>query len=178
MMVARCDGEHMGELLFLRLSKQAMIYGPMQIEAKINQDQTISKDLTLWNQQGSQVLRGQMLVLPVQDTFLYVQPIYIQASHGSMPQLKKVALAVGDTIIYQDTYEQALAELGGLKPRETAEAATAPISMPATPATGEAGRQVDAVRRHLRRFRELNSQGKWAEAGKELEAMESELGRK
>jgi len=179
MMVARCDGEHMGELLFLRLSKQAMIYGPMQIEAKINQDQTISKDLTLWNQQGSQVLRGQMLVLPVQDTFLYVQPIYIQASHGSMPQLKKVALAVGDTIIYQDTYEQALAELGGLKPRETAEAATAPRAMPATPAaTGEAGRQVDAVRRHLRRFRELNTQGKWAEAGKELEALESELGRK
>jgi uncharacterized membrane protein (UPF0182 family) len=178
MMVARCDGEHLGELLFLRLSKQAMIYGPMQIEAKINQDQTISKDLTLWNQQGSQVLRGQMLVLPIQDTFLYVQPIYIQASHGSMPQLKKVALAVGDTIIYQDTYEQALAELGGLKPRETAEAATAPRSMPATPATGEAGRQVDAVRRHLRRFRELNTQGKWAEAGKELEALESELGRK
>jgi uncharacterized protein len=180
MMVARCDGEHLGELLFLKLSKQAMIYGPMQIEAKINQDQNISKDLSLWNQQGSQVLRGQMLVLPVEDTFLYVEPIYIQASHASMPQLKKVALAVGNTVIYQDTYEQALAELSGLKPREAAEAAAAqPIPTPSSPAlTGEAARQLEAVRRHVRRYRELNAQGKWAEAGRELEALESELGRK
>ena len=110
-MVARCDGEHLGEMVVLQLSKQELIFGPMQIAARINQDQNISKDLTLWNQQGSQVLRGQMLVLPVGNTFLYVDPIYIQAAEARMPQLKKVVLAVGNRLIYADTYEQALAQL-------------------------------------------------------------------
>jgi len=84
----------------------------MQIDAQINQDQTISKDLTLWNQQGSQVVRGQTLVLPADDTFLYVEPIYIQATEARMPQLKKVVLAEGNTLIYADTYDQALAQYG------------------------------------------------------------------
>ncbi|MGB9605365.1 MAG: UPF0182 family protein, partial [Bryobacteraceae bacterium] len=100
LMVARCDGEHLGELLFLLLSKQELIYGPMQIEARVNQDQIISKDLTLWNQQGSQVLRGQMLVLPLGETFLYVEPLYIQASEARMPQLRKVVMAMGNHLIY------------------------------------------------------------------------------
>ena len=68
-MVARCDGAHLGELVFEQLGKQDIIYGPKQIEAFINQDQTISKDLTLWNQQGSEVLRGQILVLPIDNSF-------------------------------------------------------------------------------------------------------------
>ena len=121
LMMARCDGEHLGEKVVLLLSKQEIILGPMQIEARINQDQNISKDLTLWNQQGSQVLRGQMLVLPIEHTFLYVEPIYIQASQAKMPQLKKVALAMGNNLVYADTYQQALAQLAGEK-------------LPATPA--------------------------------------------
>ncbi|MCL4402072.1 MAG: UPF0182 family protein, partial [Acidobacteria bacterium] len=112
LMLARCDGEHLGEIVVLQLSKQELIFGPMQIAARINQDQTISKDLSLWNQQGSQVLRAQTLVLPVGDTFLYVDPIYIQATEARMPQLKKVVLAVGNRLIYTDTYDQALAQLG------------------------------------------------------------------
>src|SRR4029077_13808252 len=75
------------------------------------QDQVISKDLSLWNQQGSQVLRSQILTLPIDNTFLFVAPIYIQASEARMPQLRKVALAVGNTLAYADTYPQALAEL-------------------------------------------------------------------
>ena len=112
-MAARCDGENLGEMVVLQLSKQELIFGPMQIGARINQDQNISKDLSLWNQQGSQVLRGQILVLPVGNTFLYVDPIYIQATEARMPQLKKVVLAVGNRLIYADTYEQALAQLTG-----------------------------------------------------------------
>ena len=113
LMMARCDGEHLGEKVVLLLSKQEIIYGPMQVEARINQDQNISKDLTLWNQQGSQVLRGQMLVLPIEHTFLYVEPIYLQASQAKMPQLKKIALAMGNTLVYADTYQQALEQLAG-----------------------------------------------------------------
>jgi uncharacterized membrane protein (UPF0182 family) len=180
-MVARCDGDNLGELVFLQLSKQELIFGPMQIEARINQDQNISKDLTLWNQQGSQVLRGQMLVLPVDDTFVYIEPIYIQASEARMPQLKKVVIATGNSLIYADTYDQALAELTGLRPQAPAEVSRAPQPpTPAAPAertspvvSSDADRKLDAIRRHMQRYRELASQGKWAEAGKELEALEA-----
>src|SRR5207244_6360640 len=130
MMLARCDGEHLGEIVVLQLSKQELIFGPMQIAARINQDQNISKDLTRWNQQGSQVVRGQTLVLPVDNTFLYVEPIYIQATEARMPQLKKVVLAQGNSLIYADTYEQALAQLSGAG-RAAAEAALAQQQAPA-----------------------------------------------
>src|SRR5205085_8584568 len=109
-MLARCDGEDLGEINVLQLSKQQLIFGPMQISARINQDQNISKDLSMWNMQGSQVVRGQTLVLPVENTFLYVEPIYLQATEGRMPQLRKVVLAEGNSLIYSDTYEDALAQ--------------------------------------------------------------------
>ena len=178
LMMARCDGDHLGEKVVLLLSKQEIILGPMQIEARINQDQNISKDLTLWNQQGSQVLRGQMLVLPIGHTFLYVEPIYIQASQAKMPQLKKVALAMGNNLVYADTYRQALSQLAGANlptPAPTAAAPTASAAAPttaATPAPAPDARIVE-IRRHLDRYRELVSQGKLAEAGKELEAIQN-----
>jgi uncharacterized membrane protein (UPF0182 family) len=183
LMVARCDGPHLGEVLFLQLQKQELVFGPMQIEARINQDQNISKDLTLWNQQGSQALRGQMLVLPIEDTFLYVSPIYIQAAEGRMPQLKKVAVAMGNTLIYRDTYEEAIAELAGLSPATPAAAgasqtvkAVAAATPVAAPAPGtDAARRLDAARRHLQRYRDLMSQGKWIDAGREMEALDAEL---
>jgi hypothetical protein len=178
LMVARCDGVHLGELVVLQLSKQELIFGSMQIGARINQDQTISKDLTLWNQQGSQVLRGQMLVLPVGNTFLYVEPLYIQAAEARMPQLKKIVLAIGNTLIYRDTYEQALGDLSALMQGGVAEAARQPAA--AAGVTGAAAgpapdRLRESIRNHLRRSRELFSQGKWSEAGKELDAIEAEV---
>jgi len=169
----------------LLLSKQEIILGPMQVEARINQDQNISKDLTLWNQQGSQVLRGQMLVLPMGQTFLYIEPIYIQASQAKMPQLKKVALAMGNNLVYADTYQQALAQLAGEKLPATSEAPSA--GQPTTSSTSAAApsaRQPDSrgdsrigqIREHLERYRQLVSQGKLSEAGKELEAIQSLVG--
>jgi uncharacterized protein len=179
-MMARCDGESLGELVFLQLPKQEVIQGPLQVEALINQDQNISKDLTLWNQQGSQVLRSQMLTLPIDHTFLYVAPIYIQAAQARMPQLKKIALVRGNTLIYADTYDQALAQLQAVQrgaPVPAATVSTPAVSTsaaPAAPATSAASDpRVDAVRMHLDRYRQLSSQGKWAEAGRELEAIES-----
>ena len=181
-MLARCDGPHLGELVFQQLSKQNIIYGPLNIEARINQDQTISKDLTLWNQQGSQVLRGQTLVLPIENSFLYVVPIYIQASQASMPQLKKVALAMGNKLAYADTYEQALTqligELGGTEqqaqPQPVSTGQSTSSTQPQQPAepTGTAVQTLGQVRDHLRRYRDLNAQGKWAEAGQELEQIQ------
>lgn len=180
-MVARCDGDRLGELLFLQLSKQELIFGPMQIEARINQDQNISKDLTLWNQQGSQVLRGQMLVLPIGHSFLYVEPLYIQASEARMPQLKKIALAMGNTLIYEDTYDEALAELArtmqAAPPASVKAAAGAPVQTPPPPAAS-ADSRLESIRNHLRRYRELASQGRWSEAGRELEAIEAEVSKR
>ncbi len=186
-MAARCDGEHLGEIVFEQLSKQNIIFGPMQIDARINQDQNISKDLTLWNQQGSQVLRGQTLVLPIDNSFLYVEPIYIQASQASMPQLKKVALAMGDRLAYADTYEQALTqliqELGGAQPVQTQQQpraneitsnAPAPgANGPQAPPSPDAVQKLQQIRDHLQRYRELGAQGKWSDAGKELDAIQS-----
>jgi hypothetical protein len=179
LMVARCDGENLGDVVVLQLSKQELIFGPMQIGARINQEQTISKDLTLWNQQGSQVLRGQILVLPVGNTFLYVDPIYIQATEARMPQLKKVVLAVGNRLIYTDTYDEALAQLSTGAQQLIREAGTgstptpAPAAVGAAPAT-PADARIQRIRDHLRRYRELAAQGRWSEAGKELEAIEAE----
>jgi X-X-X-Leu-X-X-Gly heptad repeat protein len=177
LMVARCDGDSLGEIQVLQLSKQELIFGPMQVGARINQDQNISKDLSLWNQQGSQVLRGQMLVLPIGDTFLYVDPIYIQATQAKMPQLKKVVLSSGNRLIYTDTYAEGLAQLSSGAQQLVTQAINPPVVNP-PPTQGQAQLTVmDArlgqVREHLRRYRELSSQGKWSEAGKELEAIES-----
>jgi uncharacterized membrane protein (UPF0182 family) len=181
LMMARCDGDHLGENVVLLLSKQQLIQGPMNIAANINQDQNISKDLTLWGQQGSHVLRGQILILPVGNTFLYVDPIYIQASQGSMPQLTKIVLAVGSRLIYANSYDQALAQLssGAQQLIQQATFAAAPAVQPAagTPAAAASGadQRLARVRDHLRRYRELAAQGKWADAGKELEAIEAEV---
>jgi hypothetical protein len=183
-MAARCDGPHLGELDFEQLSKQNIIFGPMQIDARINQDQTISKDLTLWNQQGSQVLRGQTLVLPIDNSFLYVEPIYIQSSQTSMPQLKKVALAMGNKLAYANTYDEALSqliqELGGgngpeQQPQQLTQGQQPAGAGPAATSSGpssDAMQKLQQIRDHLQRYRELSSQGKWAEAGKELDAIQ------
>jgi uncharacterized protein len=178
LMVARCDGAHLGEVVFLDLPKQEIIDGPIQIDALINQDQNISKDLSLWSQQGSQVLRSQALTLPIDNTFLYVELIYIQANQARMPQLKKVALVVGNTLIYRDTYEQALADLQGIQrglaPVKAAVSSVSSTAAPAAalPAAGGDPR-IEQIREHLKRYQDLAAQGKWSDAGKELDAIEA-----
>ncbi len=172
-MVARCDGAHLGELVILDLPKQEIIPGPMQIEALIQQDQNISKDLTLWNQQGSQVLRSQMLTLPIDNTLLFVEPIFLQANNAKMPQLKKIALAVGNNLVYADTYEQALSQLAALQGGKVPQPSTPTTSSTTSAAPVTRDTTIDELRAHWRRYRELSSQGKWAEAGKELEAIDA-----
>lgn len=189
-MMARCDGDKLGELRVLQLSKQELVFGPGQMDARIDQDPEISKDLTLWSQKGSEVLRGQMMVLPVDGTFLYVEPIYIQSAEAKMPQLKKVVVAMGNELYYRNTYEDALAALGsrpaegamgGAMPAATA-APLVPGAPPATPAaagaavSGAAGQRLEEIRSRLRRYRDLITQGRYAEAGRELEQVEALAG--
>jgi uncharacterized membrane protein (UPF0182 family) len=184
LMMGRSDGENLGEVSVLLLSKQELIPGPLNISAYINQDANISRDLSMWNQQGSRVIRGQILVLPIGNTFLYVTPIYLQATEGSMPQLRKIVLGHGNRLIYTDTYADALAALarseGGVAAAPEAAPATvtstgaSPPGAPLPPAAGSDVR-LQRVRDHLRRYREFATQGRWSEAGKELEALEAEV---
>jgi uncharacterized protein len=185
LMVTRCDGPHLGEILFLELPKQEIIDGPLQIDALLNQDQVISKDLTLWSQQGSQVLRPPILSIPVDNTFLYVEPLFLQAVQARMPQLQKVVLAVGNTLVYEDTYEKALASLAAVQHGKPPPAASssAPVTAaasqvaPAAAASNEAQSRLDQIRAHIERYKQLSAQGKLAEAGKELEAIQQAAGK-
>lgn len=180
---ARCDPAHYGEVVFYRLPKEQLIYGPLQVQSRVDQDRDISKDLSLWNQQGSRVLRGTTLVLPVQGTFLYVEPIYIQSTQAQMPELKKVVLAVGNRLVYADDLPEAIARLARPPaPEETAQAAaseaqpaaSAPSEPTAALPRGEAA-LVRSLRAHMLRYRQLTASGKLSEAGRELEAVEKEL---
>jgi len=167
-MAARCDGDHLGELIFYQLPKQQLMYGPMQIESRIDQDQNISKDLTLWNQQGSRVLRGNIIALPVTGGFLYLESIYIQATEARMPQLKKVVLAMGDRLIYRDNFDEALAEL-------TSAPAPAPTNAasPPAPVAASSGKIAPSL---AERLRQLHDQAE--QLTRELETLEKEAGKK
>ncbi len=172
-MAARCDGDHLGNLMFYQLPKQQLMYGPMQIESRIDQDQNISKDLTLWNQQGSHVVRGNIISLPVTGGFLYVESIYIQAAEARMPQLKKVVLAMGDRLIYRDTFDEALADLtGGAVPAKPAGAAAAAASAQAAPAASP-GAEGPALAERIRKLREQAEQ-----LVQELDKLEKDAGKK
>jgi uncharacterized membrane protein (UPF0182 family) len=147
------------------------MYGPMQIESRIDQDQNISKDLTLWNQQGSHVLRGNIISLPVTGGFLYVESIYIQATEARMPQLKKVVLAMGDRLIYRDNFDQALAELtGGAAPTRPAPGAVA-TAQAAAPAASE--KNAADLAERVRQIRDQAEQ-----LVQELEKLEKDAGKK
>ena len=108
-MAARSDSPHYGKLMVFKFSKQEHIYGPMQIEARIDQNTDISQKFTLWDQRGSDVIRGNLLVIPIENSILYVEPVYLQASAaGALPELKRVIVAFGNKITMQETLEEAL----------------------------------------------------------------------
>ncbi len=112
-LMARQDGEDYGQLVLYRMPKYRTIYGPSQVEAQINQDAEISKEFSLWNNSGSSYLRGNMFVIPVEDELLYVEPIYLEASTGSLPEVKRVVMYYGDQLAYEPTLAECLDKLFG-----------------------------------------------------------------
>jgi uncharacterized membrane protein (UPF0182 family) len=110
---ASSDGEEYGKLLAYNFPKQELVYGPTQIEARLNQDTVISQQLSLWNQRGSSVIRGNLLVIPVKDALIYVAPIYLQAEQSKMPELRRVIVAHGDKVVMEPTLEKALESIFG-----------------------------------------------------------------
>jgi len=135
-MAARNDGPGYGELVVYRFPKDRLAFGPMQVESRINQDPIISQQLTLWNQEGSRVIRGNLLVIPMENTIMYVEPLFLQAERSQLPELKRVIVASGPRIVMEETLDQAIARLlGRLPPSLTPPPAGAgPAPVPSTAA--------------------------------------------
>ena len=112
-MVAQSDGENYGHLRAYTFPKQKLIYGPNQIVARINQDAEVSRQISLWDQRGSKVIQGTMLVIPIEESLIYVRPLYLRADAGKIPELKRVIVGYEDTIAMERTLEEALAKIFG-----------------------------------------------------------------
>ena len=110
-LAARCDLPDYGKLIVYEFPKEKLVYGPFQIEARINQDTEISQQISLWNQMGSRVIRGILLAAPTQNSILYVSPLYLRAELGQLPELKRVIAAYGDRVVMEETLPAALAAL-------------------------------------------------------------------
>lgn len=115
-MAARNDAPSYGEIVVYRFPKDRLVFGPMQVESRINQDAIISQQLTLWNQQGSRVIRGNLLVIPMENALLYVEPLFLQAERSQLPELKRVIVASGPRIVMEETFDAAMARLLGAPP--------------------------------------------------------------
>lgn len=179
-MAGRSDGDNYGEILVYLFPKDRVIFGPMQIETRIDQNPLISQQLTLWDQRGSRAIRGNLLVLPINGAILYVEPVFLQADQSELPELVRVIAGFGETVVMEPTLEQALVSLFGRQgappvqpspPRETP-------ALPARPQEGEPVPQTvqELAQRAQQLFEEAQSRqraGDWAGYGQALD----ELGR-
>jgi len=171
-LAARSDGDKYGKLIAYNFPKDKLIYGPRQIEARIDQDPTISSQLTLWGQKGSQVIRGNLLVIPIEQSILYVEPIYLKAERGQLPELKRVVVASGDLITMEPTLAQSLNAIYAGLPAEELPTAVSPAT-PETP-TGLA-ELAKLAQEHYVKAQDYLKEGDWAGWGEELQKREEVL---
>jgi len=165
-LAARCDLPEYGKLIVYEFPKEKLVYGPFQIDARINQNTEISQQISLWNQMGSRVIRGNLLVVPIENSILYVSPLYLRAESGQLPELKRVIAAYGDRVVMQDTLPEALAALF----KQTAPAVPLPASAGPAPA-GPADARARAALEHYDRAIEYLKAGDWSGFGTELDAL-------
>jgi uncharacterized protein len=170
-MVARNDGDVYGKLLVYRLSRQSLVFGPRQIENRINQNTEIARQISLWDQRNSQVIRGDLLVIPIEESLVYVQPLYLQAEGGRIPELKRVIVAYQNRVVMRETLEQGLTELfgGSTGPgeRPPAVASGADAAGPAIADTAFRALVAEAWRRYQAAL-EANRQVDWTRYGEEF----------
>lgn len=158
-LVARCDPSVYGKLIVYTFPKDKLVFGPFQIEARIQQNTEISQQISLWNQMGSRVIRGHLVVVPIENSILYVSPLYLRAESGQLPELKRVIAAYGDRVVMEDSLGEALAALF----KETAQAAPAP--------RGTVDARAREALAHYDRAIERMKAGDWSGFGAELDAL-------
>ncbi len=171
-LTARCDEPNYGKIRAYTFPRDRLIYGPKQIDARINQDSFISQQLTLWNQRGSEVIRGSMLVIPIEKSLLYVQPLFLAADKSALPELKRVIVAFGDQVVMEENLELALQRLFGGKSAPPRAAKTAPVDTKASTAT--LAKEAMSI---YEKATKLQRQGDWAGYGEELRKLEQVLKR-
>lgn len=191
----RNDGEHYGEKIVYRFPKQKNIYGPQQVENRINQDSRISKELNLWSQGGSKVIRGNLLAIPIEDTVLYVEPIYIESNNEtSLPEVKQVVMAYEDQIVMEESFDKALETILSQIDPELAEkdktgdedknkdkdqeAPEEDGKASGTPPIVDADETLSEISDMFESYRKAISDGKYEEAGKIMEEIEAKLDEK
>ena len=168
-MVARSDGEHYGKLFVFRFPKQKVVFGPRQIVARINQDQVISPQITLWNQQGSEVIQGTLLVIPIEESLLYVRPLYLRGTGGRIAELKRVVVAYQNQIVMEETLEAALNRI--FEPASGRTAAlprTLSTSASAPPAVQGKDDLSNKAKDHYQRALQAQRDGDWSRYGEEI----------
>lgn len=169
-MVARSDGAAYGKLRVYRLSRQSLVYGPQQIENRINQDTEISRQVSLWDQRGSKVIRGDLLVIPIEKSLLYVQPLYLQAEGGRIPELKRVVVAYQNQVVMEETLDGALAALfGGSNTPAVRPSGTPTVAAPAAESTTAA--LIAEARQRFNNAVEAQRAGDWARYGEEIKEL-------
>jgi uncharacterized protein len=185
----RSDGAAYGSLIAYNFPKSRLIDGPLQIEARIDQNAQLSSQITLWSQQGSRVRRGNLLVIPIGRSLLYVEPIYLQAERSPMPELRLVVLATQDRLGFGPSFEEAMKSLFGEnagapaaqvkpeqpKPEQPGTAATPPAAQPSPTPPQDTQQLVNKALEDLEEYQRLTSQGKLGEAGQKLESAKRTL---
>ena len=167
---------HYGELMVLDFPRARQFYGPIQIESRIDQDADISPQLTLWNQEGSQVIRGNLLVIPIENSLLYFEPIYLQSRQSPFPELKRIVVADSNNVVMRETLEEALSAL------VSGSVAVGGRAVPGADASEKDKQQntrelARSARNTLRRARKAAGEGRWTDYGRELERLDEILNR-
>jgi uncharacterized membrane protein (UPF0182 family) len=184
-MVARMDGENYGKLSVYRFPKQSLVYGPKQIANRINQDTEISRQITLWDQRGSQVIRGELLVIPIEESLIYVQPIYLRAEGGNIPELKRVVVAHENRVVMGESLEEGLDALFGsgatAQTRTSVQDSAAVVNAPAVtgaiapptgpPPSAAVSELLREAQTHYDRAIAAQRAGNWSEYGREIEQL-------
>jgi uncharacterized membrane protein (UPF0182 family) len=177
-MVARNDGDNYGKLISYRFPRQSLVFGPAQIANRINQDTEVSRQVSLWDQGGSEVIRGELLVIPIEAALLYVQPLYLRAQGGKIPELKRVIVAHEGRVVMEETFEQALQLLFGegssAQSRASGVRAAAAMTTAApVRASGDETREamVRQAQQHYDRARAAQRADDWATYGTEMQRL-------
>jgi hypothetical protein len=172
-MAARMDGPNYGKLVAYRFPKQSLVYGPKQIVNRINQETDISQQLTLWDQKGSSVIRGELLVIPINESLIYVQPLYLRAEGGTIPELKRVVVAHENRVVMAETLEAGLAALFGASAPARAPLAAADSGAVRVPnaAVNTAAALLQEAQQHYDRAITAQRAGDWATYGREIEEL-------
>jgi len=170
-MIARNDGDHYGELMVYRFPRQSLVFGPSQIVNRINQDTEVSRQLTLWDQRGSEVIRGNLLVIPIEEALIFVQAIYLRAEGGQIPELKRVVVAYRNRVVMEETLERGLDRLFGssadMPPAQPAAEVPETTAQPEAAASDFAGLVQQAVE-HYDRAVAAQRAGDWTTYGEEM----------